>query len=286
MKAFLLLALVLTSSLAFGETLTYKIDAKAPHRATGLKIVKGWQHHVVFEKQPVSKVVLPSKWDWRTNPNGLTAVQNQGNCGSCWAFSLSASFGDVLQIAGVAKKHRVAVDLSEQYLLSCNTKGYNCEQGGFFDAQDMFVSPGAVVEKDFPYTATTGKCKTGLVYPHKEKSWTYVGTSNPDATDYTVPTTEELKTALYIHGPLSVAVNATNAMMYYMGGTFNSCTATTANDINHAVNLVGWDDSKGAWIMRNSWGTSWGEKGYGYVKYGCNMLGFAANYATYEKPVK
>lgn len=276
--------LILVSSFAFAETPTYKSNPNAPIHPTGLKVPAGWYKNVKFVKQPTKDVVaLPAKWDWRTNPNGITAITNQGNCGSCWAFSLSATFGDVLQLAGVK---RTPIDLSEQYLVSCNTLGYNCEQGGWFDVQDMYVTPGAVVEKDFPYTATTGACKSNLKYPHKEKAWAYVGTSNPDAEDYVMPTTEELKTALYLHGPLAVAVNATLAMQFYMGGVFNACEATTPDKLNHAVNLIGWDDSKGAWIMRNSWGTSWGEKGYAYVKYGCNLLGYAANYAVYEAPVK
>lgn len=286
MKCFFITLAFLVSTLAAGEQLTYKSDPNAPIHKTGLKISKDWFKHVKFVKQPTKEIInLPAVWDWRTNPNGLTAIADQGNCGSCWAFSIAATFGDTLKIAGLKGRHRSNIDLSEQYLLSCNTKGYNCEEGGFFDAQDMYVSPGAVIESAYPYTAQTGKCKNNLKYPYMEKSWAYVGTSNPDNTDYVVPTDEEIKTAVYVHGPVSIAINATTAMMFYMGGVFNSCVPTKPEELNHAINIIGWNDEKGAWIVRNSWGKSWGEQGFGYIKYGCNLIGYAANYAEYSNPV-
>ena len=260
---------------------TYQINPnpKATIHPTGLKMPKDWYKHATFVKQPKLKAALPASFDWRKAPGGISTVRDQGNCGSCWAFSIAATFSDHLTLA----EHKTT-QLSEQYLLSCNKLKYDCENGGFFDATDMYVDPGAVADKDLPYTATDGKCPDSLKYAAQEKSWNYIG-GDPNASTYTVPSVEDLKTAIYLHGPISVAVNATSAMQFYFGGVFNNCTATTANDINHAVNIVGWDDATGSWIMRNSWGSRWGEKGYIRIKYGCNMIGYAANYITYAKPL-
>ena len=272
MRFTLVLSAFLVSSLAFSAAI------KAPHK-TGLKMPKTWYTKAKFVKMPRMAAELPKVFDWRSS--GLSAVENQGNCGSCWAFSIAATFQDVLKIT-----ENKAVDLSEQYLLSCNNLGYNCEEGGYFDAHDMYVAPGAVLSADYPYTATTGTCKEGLAYPYQEKAWSYIGNQNP--TDgYKVPTDEELKTAIYLYGPISVAINATLQMQFHSGsGIFSACSTTTENDINHAVNLIGWNDEKGAWIMRNSWGSGWGDKGFAYIKYGCNMIGYAANFVEYSKPIE
>ena len=79
-------------------------------------------------------------------------------------------------------------------------------------------------------------------------------------------------------GPVSCAVYADAAMTAYRGGVFNSCGFGA---VNHAVMIVGWDDTQGAngvWIMRNSWGTAWGENGYMRIQYGCSSIGYAANF--------
>jgi hypothetical protein len=82
-----------------------------------------------------------------------------------------------------------------------------------------------------------------------------------------------MKQALLKHGPLAVAVNATSAFQHYSGGVFNE---HSTGAINHGVLIVGWDDKKGkggCWLMRNSWGTDWGEKGYMWIEYGSNRIG-------------
>ena len=92
-----------------------------------------------------------------------------------------------------------------------------------------------------------------------------------------------MKQAMYEHGPLSVCVSVDSSFQAYNGGIFNNCGSTS---INHAVVLVGWDDSlgsNGVWIMRNSWGTNWGEDGYMYIEYGCARIGYAAIYTRYTR---
>lgn len=217
------------------------------------------------------EVGLPAKWDWRDH-NGVTDVRDQGGCGSCWAFGTVASFESLLLI-----KQSLATDLSEQYLVSCNTEGWGC--GGGWWAHDMLVSPGAVLEADFPYVASDAPCGGPYNYPYQLSGWAYV-----DGDDK-VPGVDKIKQAVYDYGPVCAAVYVGSAFQAYTGGVFDkdetpgggflSCCAPPSQ-VNHAIFIVGWDDSKGAWVLKNSWGTGWGENGFMWIKYGISNVGFAA----------
>lgn len=267
MRNFLISMLVFVPTLALAQA-TYTESATPRQYATGLKMPLDWKAKAKFVRVTMPKTALPAKFDWRDQ--GLTPIRDQGNCGSCWAFSTAATMADLVKISD--KEVR---DLSEQALVSCNASGYSCD-GGWFAFEEFQAPKGTVYEADFPYTATTGTCKQGLAYHEQVVEWNYI------KSDSEVPTVDEMKAAIYKYGPISVAVNATTSMMMYMGGVFNKCTTT--GDVNHAVNIVGWDDSTQSWVMRNSWGESWGEKGYGRIKYNCNQLGYAATFAVY-KPI-
>ncbi|MGE5416473.1 MAG: C1 family peptidase, partial [Acidobacteriota bacterium] len=207
---------------------------------------------------------LPSAWDWR-NQGGVTPVKDQGGCGSCWAFSTCAVMESAIKI-----KDNVTIDLSEQNLVSCNKDGWGCS-GGYF-AHKYHVSPGAVLESNFPYQGTDAPCKT-CPYSYKLDSWAYISGSS------STPSVDAMKSAIYQYGPIGVAVAADSYFQGYTGGVFDH---NSTSSVNHAVLLVGWDDSKGAWIMKNSWGTSWGESGYMYIKYGVSKIGYGGNYVIYK----
>jgi len=216
-------------------------------------------------------VSLPSSWDWRAH-NGVTPIKDQGGCGSCWAFGCIGAMESWLAI-----KSNTFVDLAEQHLVSCNNQGYGCN-GGWW-VFEMLINPGAVLESAFPYVASDVPCGGPYSYPHKLTGWAFV-----DGEDK-VADTNKIKQAIYDYGPVAAAVYVGNAFQAYSSGVFDknetsgggwfSCNGNS-NDVNHAIILVGWDDSKGAWILRNSWGTGWGENGYMYIKYGINNVGFAA----------
>ncbi|MEW6363346.1 MAG: C1 family peptidase [Acidobacteriota bacterium] len=216
---------------------------------------------------------LPTAFDWRSS-NGVTSVKDQANCGSCWAFAMCGAFEAAIRI-----KDATTVDLSEQNMLNCNSYGYDCG-GGFFDANDMHVNPGAVLESCAPYTSgssgTTGSCNTSCAHPYKLDNWYYVGSASG------VPTVDQIKNAIYTYGPISVAVYADSYFQAYTSGIF---TRNASGNPNHAIVLVGWDDNGGTdgyWIMKNSWGTGWGESGYMRIKYGVQKIGYAANYVIYS----
>ncbi len=212
---------------------------------------------------------LPSSWDWRAH-NACTSVKNQGSCGGCWAFSTVGAFE-----CAIKRVDGVETDLSEQFLISCNDKNYGCNGGWFL--HDMHIDPGAVLESCFPYQASDVSCKSTCSHPYKLSSWSYVDPNNA------LPSVSAIKSAIYQYGPISAAVYATDAFQAYSGGVFDSSyTPSSDHPVNHAIMLVGWDDSKGAWILRNSWGPGWGENGYMYIKYGALNVGYGANYVVYD----
>jgi len=196
-----------------------------------------------------------------------TPIKNQASCGSCWAFGTCAQTE-----TAILKNTNQTVDLSEQWLVSCNTNGWGCN-GGWW-AFDYHVNPGAALESCFPYSATDEPCISGCAFPYNINSWAHVGPSNAMAA------TEDIKNAIYTYGAVAAAVYVGTPFQYYTSGVFNDCRRRPKSP-NHAIQLVGWDDAKGAWLMKNSWGTGWGENGFMWIAYGCDNVGYAAAYVNY-----
>jgi len=217
---------------------------------------------------------LPFAFDWR-ELGACPPVRNQGGCGSCWAFATVGPLeSNILIVDGAA------VNLSEQWLVSCNQSGWGCDGGwwahGYHESStDACGGTGAVLESDFPYVAYDALCDCPYSHEYVIDDWAYIGSSSG------VPTRDSIKNAILDYGPVSVAVYANSAMQGYTGGVFNGCANGT---VNHGVVLVGWDDNQGpegVWIMRNSWGSGWGENGYMRMRYGCSRIGYAASYVVY-----
>ena len=219
---------------------------------------------------------LPAAFDWRAQTNGaspgLPPIRNQGGCGSCWAFATVGALECAIRI-----KDGVDVDLSEQWLVSCNQSGWSCAGGWYAHdyhlrngSTDSCLGNGAVPESNDPYQGVDAAC--GCPYPHQYwiDSWAYSGDS-----------VDQIKQAILTHGPVSVSLAVDSAFEAYGGGIFNACSAST---INHSVVLVGWDDTQGSggvWILRNSWGPSWGEGGYMRIAYGCDSVGYSTCFINY-----
>ena len=217
---------------------------------------------------------LPTAFNWCAQDR-CAAVKDQGSCGSCWAFATTAPLEHLIRI-----NDGITVDLSEQYLISCNSDGWGCS-GGFW-AHDYHqwkkvggeYEAGAVLEADFPYRDTDTSCNPPHDKAYRIASWDYV-CGDP----YCTPSTDQLKQAIYTHGPLTVAVCVNWAFQYYNGGVFDG---PGCNSPNHGVVLVGWDDNAGCWIMQNSWGARWGESGFMRIKYGVSGIGSEACYVAYN----
>ena len=228
---------------------------------------------------------LPDEFDWR-NPNKnyvgrecTTPIRNQGGCGSCWAFGTVAPLESAILI-----EEGVVTDLAEQWLLSCNTEGYSCARGGWWahswhaGTAGKCGGTGAVLEKDCPYTARDDSC--GGPYPHifLIKDWDYIKNSR------SIPDVDSIKQAIYDYGPISAAVYVDSSFQSYGSGVFEG---PSYGSVNHAVVLVGWNDDPGYWVLRNSWGTGWGEDGYMKIAYGANDIGYSACYVKdYERLVE
>ena len=195
-----------------------------------------------------------------------TSIKDQGSCGSCWAF---AAVG--LLESMILKNDSIEVDLSEQYMLSCNPWDWGCN-GGYWP-NDMLADPGAALESCFPYVAAEVPC-ISCPTPFQIQSWSFVTQDN------VVPDTALIKQAIYTYGAVQAGVYVDNWFQFYTGGVFNRCK-NKVKWSNHAIILCGWDDARGAWLLKNSWGTGWGENGFMWITYGCNKVGDGANYFIY-----
>jgi C1A family cysteine protease len=192
------------------------------------------------------------------------SVRNQGSCGSCWAFgSVAAHEG------GYAYQGGSSYNLSEQYLLDCNSSGYSCN-GGWF----VFYSSGLPQESCYPYVAYKKSCYTGCS-KYAPISGAYY------ASGYPYPSVSTIKNRIQNYGGVAAAVYVNSSFQYYSSGCFTGCQNYS---VNHAIYLCGWDDNRcgstDLWRLKNSWGTSWGENGFMWIKYGCSRVGYAACYVV------
>jgi cathepsin L len=204
------------------------------------------------------------RFDWRDRKK-VSAVRDQGNCGCSWAFPTIAAFESSYAIRSNCRISDV--NASVQHLLNCSAAG-SCD-GGWW-AFDYLVEHGVTTEQRLPYRQRVEHCEEvpGL---YRAIAWAYVG-----AGASTIPSVAELKQALCEYGPLAVAVNATPSFISYQSGVFSE---KDPGPVNHAVVLVGWDDqkgTKGAWVIKNSWGTGWGQEGFMDIEYGSNSIGYGA----------
>lgn len=207
---------------------------------------------------------LPSKFSW-LDQKLCTPVKNQGSCGSCWAFAACGSFEAVIKIAD-----RKTVDLSEQWIVNCDKSNSGCSGGWCPDK--MFKTYGAVYEADAPYKAKNGTCATTYTYHEQITGYKELATN---------PTVDQIKNAIFTYGPVWAAVTVGSNFNAYKAGSV--LTKSDAGNVNHAIVLVGWDDATNSWVLRNSWGTSWGENsGYMRIKYGMCTVGYRATYITYK----
>jgi len=239
----------------------------------GLVVPENWKANARFVKI-TPRLDLPSYFNW-CDQGGCTPVKNQGACGSCWAFGTVGPLE-----CNILIKDGVEVDLSEQWLVSCNQDGWGCNGGWWaHDYHEWKDDPcgddGAVLESNFPYTATDAPCNCPYQHDYWIDSWAFITSED------SIPPVDMIKQAIMDYGPVSVAVCVNAAFQGYTGGIFSG---PTCSDINHAVVLVGWDDSQGTngvWFLRNSWGSGWGEDGYMRIEYGVCDVGYSACYVYY-----
>jgi hypothetical protein len=196
----------------------------------------------------------------------LSAIKDQGNCGSCWAYSMTENLESMVYL-----HNGTTLLLSPQYLIDCDTSDGGCK-GGWPDSTFPFVqSRGSMLYSDDPDTsyasATSSSSNSHCSQVAKRKYF-------QGATMTSVAQTEIDTYNALVNGPLLIAVDASTWTGLYAGGVYTKCGSPVLSNIDHAVQLVGYSNitgtgyPKGSWIIRNSWSSSWGADGNILIPYG------------------
>jgi len=210
----------------------------------------------------INNTGAPTTFDWRNQGNVVTPVYNQGQCGSCWAFSATENVESRWALAG-----HTLTQLSMQQVVSCDTTDGGCGGGWPYNAYQYLIGAGGQESyAAYPYTAENSPCNFQSQYiVAKPTSWTYVTNSQDES---------QMVNYLVTNGPLSVCVDASN-WSFYTGGVYPASSCSTS--IDHCVDAIGYNlgGSSPYWIIRNSWGTGWGLSGYMYLQYGADACAVA-----------
>jgi cathepsin L len=216
--------------------------------------------------------------DWRSQGK-VTPITAPQECGNCWAFSTTAQTESAFLISNYS-----VTELSEQQVVDCShaeVDPNDCSQGGYqYTALTYGTKTALATRLQYPYggTGQEAACKASIIGNYKLLAAGWVnGSSN-------VPSNDILKNALCKYGPIIVGIFATQALQNFTGSGAVFNENASSNDINHFVLLIGWDDTKQAWLIKNSWGDRWADKGYAWIHYGTNRIGAWSTWA--QAPLK
>lgn len=252
----------------YGITEFADLTSKEYFLRTGLRLRDGGDNRIPNAPAEIPNIELPPSFDWREK-GAVTEVKNQGNCGSCWAFSVTGN------IEGVnAARTGTLVSYSEQELLDCDTVDGACNGGLPDDAYKAIERIGGLeTEQEYPYRAHKEKCQYDPSLDHVTVHGAVDLPKDEDA----------IAKYLVQNGPVSIGINA-NGMQFYHRGVAHPWKALCRPDsLDHGVLIVGFGVDQGKknkqlpfWIVKNSWGPRWGEQGYYRVYRGDNTCGVAS----------
>ena len=234
---------------------------------------------------------LPDEFDWRDKggTNYVTAVKDQANCGSCYAFGAIANIESKLLIDGEG-----TFDFSENNAKECNWRELNnfqylgvpfgsCDGGNAGMMANLFSQKGTVLESCDPYQDSDVSCKSTCAYQKTVLDWRVISGN-------VVPNTEVLKQYIYDNGPVITVMYADSGQGFNSSydGSYTFNYTTPGDSLNHCVTIVGWSNNlpsvpggtgpADGWIVKNSWGTGWGDSGYFYITYGAANIGMSSSY--------
>jgi len=219
---------------------------------------------------------LPAFFDWR-NVGGksyITSIRDQGQCGSCWAFATNATLEGTINAYYNDPNVNINPDLSEQDLVSCFMQN-GCNGATSFQIQDIFknylVNTGITSESCSPYILASG----GSSACSKCSDWqsqVWKTDSSYMSIDLVNNNIQKLEYALVNYGPVEVGMTVYNDLFSYTGGVYSHTTNGIAG--YHAVTIVGYgvESDMPYWIVKNSWGTDWGESGYFRIRMGDSQI--------------
>ncbi|KAG5443671.1 Cathepsin L [Clonorchis sinensis] len=218
----------------------------------------------------------PASIDWRST-GAVTPVKDQGQCGSCWAFSATGA---------IEGQHFMAtkqlVSLSEQQLVDCSSHfgNFGCS-GGWMDNAFKYVkhTHGITTETKYPYISG----ETGTPNPQCEFHGQAIAATVTGIVDLPRSNEFALKQAVGLHGPISVAIHASlESFMGYKSGVYSD-EECSSDQLDHAVLVVGYGEENGIpyWLIKNSWGFDWGEMGYVKIRRNHHNLCGVATKASY-----
>lgn len=301
------------------EEIRYKID----HNGYNFTVSDNWVYSMSKEEkerflsrhQPFSRTYLPeteafrdsqlprglvppSSFDWR-DYNGhayIGDVRDQGDCGSCYSFGAAAAAEGTYNYA-LGLYDGNCFEFSESYIIWClgrlpaySSHFFGCD-GADYDYMELeaLTVEGICSESDFPYQESDpGSCTHWGDQTYVFQSWNRIACGDIEA----------IKTAIMTYGVVDAAVYAGSAFQSYDDGIYEDsnteCDGSPCYDTttNHAIALIGWDDNGGPgdgtgdgyWILRNSWGSDWGEDGYMRIKYNSAAVACAVCYLVYVSP--
>ncbi|KAK7462506.1 hypothetical protein BaRGS_00038442 [Batillaria attramentaria] len=223
--------------------------------------VKRQSFGVCSQYTPPTTPTPPASWDWRSR-GYVSPVKDQGNCGSCWAFTTAGAMESRLRILTNLSRSDT---LSEQQMVDCFAQ--NCK-GNYPERAYEYLNRTGGIMSDAAYPYTSGSTRTNQVV------------AEVTGCQYTTHGDETaMKSAVYFQGPLSVIIYVTPAFRAYAGGIFDdpNCVQNSSNR-THCLLIVGYGTSGTGpfWIAKNSWGTTRGLKGYWLMRRGANTCSLAS----------
>jgi cathepsin K len=218
------------------------------------------------------------KYDARSY-NLITPVRNQ-MCGNCWTFGAVGAYeANYLKVNGGSPG---ALNLSEQHAQTCSGGG-SCAGGFAYKVFQWMADQGKDLktEAQLPQTGNDAACGGNVDNQYDAVDW---GVVHPSGDINKIASVADIKKAICEYGAVSASVNVVGAFQNYTNGVYSGTQSNYTNpETNHAIVLVGWDDTKGAWLLKNSWGDDWGEDGYMWIKYGSNNIGRRAAWIRANK---